>query len=332
MLSLSQEMDLNHYSRQADFAHTLMSSICGEHHLDTCGRNSLDFHYEGIRLPNKRTAIGKISYGENVLINTSNLRAYSISLPIQGKQTLAINGTNYLSNCDKGLILSNADLQDLAIDKNCNKYQVVIPESSMQMVLGGLLHESVDKPVVFNPEMNLKIDKSVSMWWQNIDNFLLLRSQYKSVQGLQLWSEDYENFLIKALLFSQENNYSTLLRSLCEQQEPEYLRKVRDYIQQYAHEEIRAEDLQRLAGVSKSKLYDEFQHHYGTSPLSFLRRYRLQQIYKTLNTSTNKNVSISKLAFDWGFNHLGRFSQEYREEFGENPSETRNRVKIVSVR
>ncbi|MCU4493125.1 AraC family transcriptional regulator [Acinetobacter guillouiae] len=328
MLSLSQEMDLNHYSRQAEFAHSLMSSICGEHHLDTCGRNVLDFHYEGIRLPHKRMAIGKISYGANVLINTSNLRAYSISLPIQGKQTLAINGTNYISSADKGLILSNADLQDLAIDKDCKKYQVVIPEKSMQKVLGELLRQSVEEPVVFNPEMSLKIDQGIGMWWQNIDHFLLLRSQYKSMQGLQLWSEDYENFLIKALLLSQENNYSSLLRSLSDQQAPEYLRKVCDYIQKYAHEEIRAEDLLRLAGVSKSKLYAEFQQYYGTSPLTFLRRYRLQQVYKTLSTSRDKNISISKLAFDWGFNHLGRFSHEYREEFGENPSETKNRVKI----
>lgn len=328
MLSLSQEMDLNHYSHQADFAHTFMSSICGQHDLDTCGRNTLDFHYEGIRLPHKRMAIGTVSYGANVLINTSNLRAYSISLPIQGKQILGVNGTNYISNSDKGLIVSNAELQDLAIDMDCKKYQVVIPEHSMQIVLGSLLHRSVDQPVVFNPEMDLKIDSAIGMWWQNIDHFLLLRSKYKGLTGLQVWSDDYESFLIKALLLSQENNYSALLSSLCNQQEPEYLRKVRNYIQQYAHEEIRIEDLQRLAGVSKSKLYDEFQQYYGTSPLSFLRKYRLQQIHKSLSTSTNKHFSISKLAFDWGFNHLGRFSQEYRDEFGENPSETRARMKV----
>lgn len=326
MLSLSQEMDLNHYSRQADFAHNLMSSICGEHRLDTSGRDALDFHYEGIRLPHKRMAMGKISYGANVLINTSNLRAYSISLPFQGKQTLTVRGAKYISNADNGLILSNAELQDLAIDKDCKKYQVVIPERSMQVVLSDLLRQSVDTPIIFNPAMDLSNDSALSVWWKNIDNFLQLRAQYKGVQGLQLWSEDYENFLIKALLLSQENNYSHLLNELCNQQEPEYLRKVRDYIQQHAHEEICADDLHRLAGVSKSKLYDEFQQYYGTSPLSFLRKYRLQQIYKILSTSANKKISISKLAFDWGFNHLGRFSQEYRDEFGENPSETKSKV------
>ncbi|MGE8608201.1 MAG: helix-turn-helix transcriptional regulator, partial [Acinetobacter baumannii] len=108
---------------------------------------------------------------------------------------------------------------------------------------------------------------------------------------------------------------------------PAYIRKVRNFIIEHAHEEICAEDLQRLAGVSKSKLYDEFQQYYGTSPMSYLKKYRLQQIYKILSTTgADKKVSISKLAYDWGFNHLSRFSQEYREEFGENPSETKGKI------
>lgn len=327
MLSLSQEMDLNHYSSQADFAHHLMSSICGEHRLETSCRDKLDFHYEGIRLPHKRLAMGKISYGAHVCINTSNLRAYSISLPVQGKQVLNVRGAEYISNCDKGLVLSNNELQDLVIDKDCIKYQVVIPEHSMQQVLGELLHQPLDYPVLFNPEMNLNVDSSLFVWWKNIDNFLNLRAQFKGVQGMQLWSEDYENFLIKALLLSQENNYSGMLRALCNQYEPEYLRKICEFIRQHAHENICADDLHRIAGVSKTKLYQEFQHYYGTSPLAFLRKYRLQQIYKILNSSSNKKLSISKLAYDWGFNHLGRFSQEYRDEFGETPTETKHKIK-----
>lgn len=171
MLSLSQEMDLNHHSSHADFAHYLMSSICGEHRLETTCRNTLNFHYEGIRLPRKRLAMGKVSYGANVCINTSNLRAYSISLPIQGKQILSLRGAEYTSNYHSGLVLSNNELQDLFIDKDCIKHQVVIPEHSMQQVLTELLHQPIDCPILFNPEMNLNADRSLFVWWKNIDHF-----------------------------------------------------------------------------------------------------------------------------------------------------------------
>lgn len=78
MISLSQQMELNHYSRKAEFAQNLMSTICGEHRLDTIYKDNLDFHYDGMRLPNKKMAIGTISYGANVAINISNLKLIAL--------------------------------------------------------------------------------------------------------------------------------------------------------------------------------------------------------------------------------------------------------------
>ncbi|WOE32489.1 MULTISPECIES: AraC family transcriptional regulator [unclassified Acinetobacter] len=327
MTSLSQQVDLKHHSREADFAQNLMSTICGQHRLDTIHKNCLDFHYDGIRLPNKKMAIGTISYGAHVAINISNLKAYSISLPIYGQQALTMGGARYCSNQNKGLIVSNNDDQDLIIDKDCKKLQVVIPERSMQMVLSSLLHTSIEKPIVFNPEMDLEAEQLLSVWWKNIAHFLQLKSQYMSFYGLQMLSEDYENFIIKGLLLSQAHNYSDALRNISDQSVPSYIRKVRDYIITHAQQEICADDLHHIAGVSKSKLYEEFQFFYQMSPMIFLKKYRLQQIYNILSTSASRQrISISTLAYEWGFNHLSRFSQEYKDEFGEKPSETKNKL------
>lgn len=332
MQSLSQQnFELNHYSSKADFAQNLMSTICGEHRLDTSCRDTLDFHYDGMRLPHKRMTIGTISYGANVAINTSNLKAYSISLPVSGKQILNMRGERYLSDEKNGLIVSNADLQDLTIDKDCKKLQVVVPEQSLQGVLADLLHQPVEKSVVFNPKMHFDSEHLINAWWKNIQNFLQCKSQYTGFYGLPLLAEDYENFIIKALLLSQENNYSEQLKQLSTQTQPAYIQRVHKFILTHAQEDICVDHLQDLAGVSKSKLYEEFQHYYGTSPMAYLKKHRLQQIYKVLSASgLNRKISISQLASKWGFNHLSRFSQEYREEFGENPSETKNKFMDIN--
>ena len=101
---------------------------------------------------------------------------------------------------------------------------------------------------------------------------------------------------------------------------------MKNHIINHAHEDICADDLQRLAGVSKSKLYDEFKLHYGTSPMSYLRKHRLQQIHKVLSSpQSHSKTSISQLAYQWGFTHLSRFADEYKQEFGEKPSETKSK-------
>jgi len=203
----------------------------------------------------------------------------------------------------------------------------VIPEKSLHLVLSELLNQPLEQALVFNPEISLSMTGLMKAWWNNIENFLQLKSHYADFSGLSMFSEDYENFVIKALLLSQENNYSAALHDRSNQMEPAYIRKVKNFIVQHAQESFDAESLQRLAGVSKSKLYEEFQQYYGLSPMAYLRKYRLQQIYKILShASKQQKISISKLAYDWGFNHLSRFAQEYKEEFGEKPSETRNKI------
>lgn len=321
MTSLSQQMDLDHCSREADVAQNLMRWICGNHRLDTHHRDQLDFHYTGIRLPQKKVAIGCISYGADVAINIDYLGAYSISLPLHGRQTLKRRGESHRSDHHCGLIVSNIDQQDLLIEKDCKKLQVVIPEQSVQLVLSHLLAKPIDQPVIFNPQMPLDASNFLHLWWKNVQHCLDMRHEYARFDGLDLLSADYESFLIKSLLLTQENNYSAQLRQLSQYQLPKSVQRVKSFIHQFAHQDITAADLLMVSGVSRSTLYREFQEALQLSPMDYLKQYRLEQVRHTLQQA-KEPVSVSRVATDWGFRHLGRFSQEYREAFGEHPKDT----------
>lgn len=322
----TEDIHIQHSSQQVESAQTIMSRICGEHHLDTHHHSALNFQYAGMRFPSKNLAIGSVSYGTSVGIHITNLRAYSISLPTQGQQQLQQRGKQVHSNMHTGLIVSNAEQQDLFIDKDCRKLQVAIPEHSLETTLAGMLNRPLREPIVFDPEMHVNAEQLIGAWWKHIRAFLQMKSHYASFGGLPMLSEDYENFLLKALLLSQQNNYSQALLDLNSQHIPKHILAVKNHIINHAHEDICADDLQRLAGVSKSKLYDEFKLHYGTSPMSYLRKHRLQQIHKILSSpQSHSKTSISQLAYQWGFTHLSRFADEYKQEFGEKPSETKSK-------
>ena len=61
----------------------------------------------------------------------------------------------------------------------------------------------------------------------------------------------------------------------------------------------------------------------GTNPASYLRAVRLDRVRKDLLHAG----SVTDAATRWGFWHFGHFSNDYREQFGELPSETLRRLR-----
>ena len=66
----------------------------------------------------------------------------------------------------------------------------------------------------------------------------------------------------------------------------------------------------------------------GISPINFLRSLRLSKVRKELEISK----TVSDAATRWGFWHFGYFSRDYKEMFGELPSETWRKYKLKSSR
>ena len=58
----------------------------------------------------------------------------------------------------------------------------------------------------------------------------------------------------------------------------------------------------------------------GTSPMQYLRAVKLNAARRELLQTA---FSITDIAANYGFFHMGYFSQEYRRLFGETPSMTR---------
>jgi AraC family ethanolamine operon transcriptional activator len=83
-------------------------------------------------------------------------------------------------------------------------------------------------------------------------------------------------------------------------------------------------DLCRHVGVSRRTLQDCFQDAFGVSPSQFLRFARLNAVRRELivHAATGRRVSIGDVAASWGFWHWSRFARNYRELFGELPSQT----------
>ena len=85
------------------------------------------------------------------------------------------------------------------------------------------------------------------------------------------------------------------------------------------------DDLCRVAGTSRRTLEYAFNESFGTSPRRFTKALRLNAARNDLLRSDSNSAQVVEIASGWGFTHMGQFSTDYRQMFGEKPSETLRR-------
>jgi len=78
----------------------------------------------------------------------------------------------------------------------------------------------------------------------------------------------------------------------------------------------------KMLGMSERNLELYFHEALGVSPKAWFQCLALHQARSMLRENAIARGSVTKVALACGFEHFGRFSEAYRELFGERPSDT----------
>lgn len=89
--------------------------------------------------------------------------------------------------------------------------------------------------------------------------------------------------------------------------------------------------LAATVGLSSRTLHRVLRRELGLSPMTLLKRVRLDQAKADLEAA-DPRTTVTGVAYDCGFAHLGRFAVEYARRFGESPSQTLRRARARSSR
>jgi AraC family ethanolamine operon transcriptional activator len=100
------------------------------------------------------------------------------------------------------------------------------------------------------------------------------------------------------------------------------IRMSMDFVDQHDGEYLSVEQLAAATGVSERTLRDVFQHYFGLAPVRYLNRRTLHQVRKALKAADPYEATVTKIATQFGVWELGRFARDYRNLFGELPSQT----------
>ncbi len=102
------------------------------------------------------------------------------------------------------------------------------------------------------------------------------------------------------------------------------IRMVEEWIDAHFADPITLGRLCAVAGVGDRYLQSAFRAHRGQTPLQFVMARRLVWVRRSL-LEPEPDDSVTQVAHDAGFVHLGRFTARYRSIYGESPSATLRR-------
>jgi AraC-like DNA-binding protein len=86
------------------------------------------------------------------------------------------------------------------------------------------------------------------------------------------------------------------------------------------------DEICRATRINRRTLQHYFKQMYGMGPTEYFRIRRLNGVRNDLLKAQKDEVTVIGIAEQWGFSHMGRFSQAYTRLFAEHPSETLARL------
>ena len=204
-------------------------------------------------------------------------------------------------------------------------HDIVTIVCERDLILEALFDLGVDEPISLTENyLAISLNEIAVTEMRQIVNSILIQHRRSSILERRFNLEELEEmltlFLTRKLIEAVAEKGS--LSSFTSNKTPS-IKKAREYIGDCLSKKITLGDICRNVGASPRTLQYNFLNTYGTTISEYIKLQRLNHARRLLKASSSK--SVAEVAISSGFNHLGRFSSEYRATFLEYPSETLRR-------
>ena len=304
----------------ADEAADILSRVYLPVTLNLTGSGPLDMRMAAEELP--MLTAGYIHFGTDIVIVGDEVPAYYIEAPLSG---VALNvwrdGRMEKTQAGSAAVFSPGMPVDLNWSSDCREICIKIPEEHMQMQLEALLNRPVRSRITFARNMNF--DTRPSKEWFGLVRILAREAgRTDGVLAHRLAVENLQHLLVQGLLLNHPHNYAEELAEGGRCAGPAVVNRAVDMMHAHPEAPWDTAGLACAAGVSARALQKAFQRSGHPPPMTYLRQLRLDKARAELAGRHHGAAAVTKVAGRWGFVHLGRFAEQYRQRFGESPSET----------
>ena len=285
-----------------------------------------DARINGIHLP--QSYVGYIQYGAaSVAFSPAQDRQdYWVQVPLSGRLRAIIGHDDVACTPNQAAISSPTNKECcFFVEPDSARIQMSLDGGAVNAQLAALLGEPPKKPVDFAVAIDLSRGHG-----RSLAHHILMAVTDLEQTGSVLWNSlagsIFEQFITTALLLSHPHNHSQALERLDKTVAPRGVRRAIDYMQSHLHAPVTLADIIAASGVAGRTLLKHFKDWRGVSPMRYLRNVRLAHARQALLRASH-DENVTEIAMSLGFTHMGRFSLEYRRQFGESPSETLKKLR-----
>ncbi len=263
----------------------------------------------------------ELGYGGEVSVTTApGADAYQIGFLLAGRNRSICAGERIGGSTEIGIVRSPGVPIEVHHAVGNRALVVQIDGAAVQRRVEALTGRTVTRPIEFVPRLDMRrspgadLRRYICFLAANLDRDPVLSRSGKFMTGIQ-------DLILNILLAQQPHNFSLWLEREPRDTSPDRVRVVEEFIEVRAHQALTTEDFVMVANTSARSLFRAFRKHRGYSPHAFLKSVRLARAQAALR-EPEEGVSVTRIALETGFGHLGRFSAAYKDSFGESPSET----------
>ena len=257
--------------------------------------------------------LGQIKYGADVTVLTDGLQAcYHLQMMLNGNCLYAVQVHEYVLSAGELLLINPEDPVRLEYSYDCEKLILKIPRHVVEKACADSFFDVPVGGVRFAARHEPRCTENFS------DLLSLICNEAESGVLLPATQEQYVGVVSGKMLSRLKSNVSMEpLTSSCETFE-----RLLNHIESNLKQDITMDQLAAIGGKSVRTLYSLFERKTGLTPRLYIRQRRLEKVRECLRNPGSNMRNVTEVALDYGFLHLGHFSENYKNMFGELPSDT----------
>lgn len=309
-------------SHDLDETRSSVGRVFKPHDLGVVGRRQkLDAFMDHLSLG--KASINRLCYGADVSIEPDRLDDFLlVQMPLRGSAQIRCGDQHITSSPATASVITPSLPLHMRWQGQCDQLIIRLERSALEAACSAQLGYALPRPIEF--QLGMDLHSQYGAGWKALVEFLAFSPFAADTSRHPLIARQVEHLLVTTLLAQHPHSYTQVLARPVATPPKPYVQRAQDYILAHYGEPITIDTLARHSAIGARSLHKGFQQHAGISPMAFLRLVRLQKVREELLRSRDlpEAANITRVALDAGFTHLGHFTQAYRAQFGETPTQT----------